>query len=224
MTDAPRAVIFDMDGVLIDSYAAHLAAWQRLGRRVGREVTEEQFVLTFGRRNPEIMHTLWGDAVPPEQVDDLARWKEAEYRDILREAFPAMPGARALVRALRAAGFRVAIGSSGPPENVDVAVRGLGCEGAFDATVDGYQVTRGKPHPEVFLKAAEKVGVPPARCAVVEDAVPGVQAAVAGGMTAVAITGTAPRERLIEAGAALVVDSLEELSPARFAALIDARG
>ncbi len=218
-----RAVIFDMDGVLIDSYRAHFRAWQAVGERLGRTLTEEEFAATFGRRNREIFRTLWGEAISDTEAERLGEWKENVYRDLLREDFPKMDGAEDLVDALAAAGFRLAIGSSGPPGNIEVAVEGLGRPGAFDATVSGADVTHGKPDPEVFLTAAEKLGVEPAACAVVEDAPAGIEAARRAGMTPVAVTGTAPRKALEAAGAARVVESLRELSPEGLAALIDAR-
>lgn len=218
----PRAVIFDADGVLVDSYRAHFEAWKAMGRELGMDLAEETFAATFGRRNEDLMHDLWGEAVAPEDVPAWSDWKEATYREILRRDFPAMDGARDLIDALRDAGFRLAVGSSGPPENVAACLRGLQRAGAFDATVDGSQVARGKPEPEVFLTAAEKLAVPPARCAVVEDAVAGVEAAKRAGMAAVGLTGTTTREALA-AQADRVVDSLRDLSPETIAALIDGR-
>jgi beta-phosphoglucomutase len=217
-----RAVIFDADGVLVDSYRAHFEAWKAMGRELGMDLAEETFAATFGRRNEDLMHDLWGDAVAEDDVPAWSDWKEATYREILLRDFPAMDGARELIDALRDADFRLAVGSSGPPENVAVCIQGLEREAAFDATVDGSQVTRGKPEPEVFLKAAEKLGVPPARCAVVEDAVAGVEAAKRAGMAAVGLTGTTTREALAPR-ADRVVDSLRDLSPEALAALIDGR-
>jgi len=217
-----RAVIFDVDGVLVDSYRAHFEAWRAMGRQLGQDLTEERFAASFGRRNPELMHDLWGDAVPEDRYDWWGDWKEATYRRILMHEFPAMEGARDLIDALKAAGFHLAVGSSGPPENVAAALEGLERGGAFDARVDGSEVARGKPDPTVFLTAAAKLGIEPARCAVVEDAPAGVEAARRAGMVPIALTGTAPRDRLA-AYAVLVVDSLRELSPGRIAGLIDAR-
>ena len=217
-----RAVIFDMDGVLIDSYRAHLEAWQRLGENLGRPVTEEAFVQTFGRVNREIFRHLWGDAFTDAEIDRWGDWKEQAYREIILKRFPGMDGAADLLDALKAAGFALAIGSSGPPENVAAALVGLRREAIFDAIVHGREVTHGKPHPEVFLKAAEKLGLEPRACAVVEDSLAGLEAAQRAGATPIGITGTFPRERLAEK-AALVVDSLRELTPEKIASLIDAR-
>ena len=217
-----QAVIFDMDGVLIDSYHAHFEAWQRLGRELGRPITEAMFVPTFGRRNVEIFHMLWSNALSESEADTWGDWKERQYRQIITEHFPGMDGAAELLDALKAAGFALAIGSSGPPENVAAAIQGLGRPDLFDAYVSRDDVTHGKPHPEVFLKAAEKLGVEPRRCAVVEDALAGLEAAGRAGMTPIALVGTFKREELAPK-AALVVDSLRELSPARIAALIDSK-
>jgi len=213
-------VIFDMDGVLVDSYRAHFESWRRMGREVGMEMDEAQFAATFGRTTREIIRSLWGDRVPPET--DISVWddrKEALYRDILREGFPAMDGAPELLGALHKAGFALAIGSSGPPENVALVRELLDGAEHIAATVTGREVTHGKPHPEVFLTAAGKLGLAPACCAVVEDAPAGLEAARRAGMAAIAITGTAERARLAER-AHRVVDSLRELSPGGIEGLI----
>ena len=208
-----RAVIFDMDGVLVDSYEAHFASWNRMLRTKGLEMSHDDFAATFGRTSREIIRQFWPDAAGDDAT--VAAWdaeKEAAYRAILREHFPAMDGAAELIAALHEAGFALAIGSSGPPENVQVVLECLPHGELFDAKVTGRDVTHGKPHPEVFQKAAAKLGVEPARCAVVEDAPAGVEAALRAGMTPVALTGTAERAKLAEK-AAIVVDSLRELSP-----------
>jgi beta-phosphoglucomutase len=132
-----------------------------------------------------------------------------------------MPGAAALIADLHAAGFKLAIGSSGPPENVALVQQKIPHGDLILATVDGSQVKRGKPDPEVFLAAAGKLSVAPARSAVIEDAVVGIQAAKAAGMTAIALTGTAPRDELAKL-ADHVVDALTDLTPAIIRQLIDA--
>jgi len=215
-----RAVIFDMDGVLVDSHEAHFEAWKRLAGRLGRTITKEGFATVFGRKNRDIIKALWGDGVLEDETEALGDWKEDQYREILRENFPAMDGAAELLDALKAAGFLLAVGSSGPPENVRIVLEGLGRARLFDATVTGAEVKVGKPDPEVFLKASEKLGIHPRCCAVVEDAVAGVEAARRAGMTPIALVGTAPRETLAEAGADLVVESLRDLTPDRISGLI----
>ena len=215
-------VIFDMDGVLVDSYRAHFESWRRLGRLHGLEMTEGQFAATFGRTSRDIIEHLWPGAATEDQAIEWDRYKEALYREMISADFPEMPGAGELIAALAEAGFAMAIGSSGPPENVAAVLAKLHGAGHIAATVTGLEVTRGKPDPEVFLKAAGKLGLPPSRCAVIEDAPAGLEAARRAGMTAIAITGTASREALAQR-ADRVVDRLSELTPAGIAAMIQSR-
>jgi beta-phosphoglucomutase len=218
---ADRAVIFDMDGVLVDSYAAHLLAWQRMAAAHGLEITEAQFAAGFGKTGRENIATLWPGLVRPEDVQALDDEKEACYRQIIDGDFPEMPGAGRLMRELHEAGWALAIGSSGPAANVEVVARRLSEGRLLGATVHGLEVPRGKPDPAIFLLAARKLHVAPPRCVVVEDAPAGIAAARAAGMPAVAVTGTVPRDKLT--GADLIVDSLTELSAAVLGALIDRR-
>jgi HAD superfamily hydrolase (TIGR01509 family) len=215
------AVIFDMDGVLVDSYHAHFESWRGVYNELGIEYSEAAFAADFGRTSHDILQRKFGDELSDEKMRDIDERKEALYREIIRANFPAMDGAAELVEALRADGFRLAIGSSGPPENVALVQEQFMGSGKIDAVVTRADVTRGKPDPQVFLVAAERLGVPPALCAVVEDAAHGITAAQRAGMTAIALTGTLEREALSAADA--VVDSLRQLSPERIRALISTR-
>jgi beta-phosphoglucomutase len=217
------AVIFDMDGVLVDSYRAHWQSWQFMADELGKGLTEEQFVSTFGRTSREIIAEHWGaDALTPVEIAEFDKKKEALYREIVARDFPVMEGAVELIKDLHAAGFRLAVGSSGPPENVALAVERLGAQSFFDALVTGKDVTRGKPDPQVFLVAAQKLGVPPRNCAVVEDAPVGIAAANAARMTSIALVSTGHTPESV-GDAVLVVRSLRELSASRIAGLIAGR-
>ncbi len=217
-----EAVIFDVDGVLVDSYRAHFRSWRELARELGFELTEEEFAQTFGQTSREIIRRFRRGPEPDEaEVKKLDDRKEALYRQIVSEDFPAMDGARQLVEAFYREGIRVAVGSSGPPENVELALDRLCVRDKVAAVVTGRDVTRGKPDPQVFLIAAERLGVPPSRCVVVEDAPAGIQAAKAAGMAAVALVSTGRSGRDFEAvGPNLVVHSLRELSLERLRSLI----
>jgi len=219
MTDE-LAVIFDMDGVLVDSYHAHFKSWQALAAEEGLAISEADFASQFGRTSREIIAVYWGHGSYTErEIAELDDRKEAHFRRVLEADFPVMPGATDLLRSLDDAGFALAVGSSGPPANVELVLDRLGNRSLFRAVVTGRDVTRGKPDPQVFLVAAERLGVPPGRCAVVEDAAPGVEAANAAGMASVGLASTArTRESLAQAD--LVVDSLAELSPRLFRDLI----
>jgi beta-phosphoglucomutase len=215
------AVIFDMDGVLVDSYRAHHESWRALAEEHGIGMSEARFAELFGRTSREIIGELWRPGMSEQRIAAMDARKEGFYRAILEENFPAMDGAVALIDSLVAAGFALAVGSSGPPENIELSLQKLGRAQCFGACVTGMDVARGKPDPEVFLLAAERLGVKPSQCAVIEDAPAGIAAARAAGMTAMALTGTALAAKL--GTAHLVVDSLRELTPERIAALIRTR-
>jgi beta-phosphoglucomutase len=205
------AVIFDVDGVLVDSYEAHFASWRKLYGELGRDYTETAFAADFGRTSRDILRRTLGPETTDVRIQSLDQRKEALFREILRADFPAMDGAVELIEALAADGFAIAVGSSGPPENIQLTLEKLGCAKHVGAIVTGADVQRGKPDPQVFQLAAERLGLPAASCAVVEDAVHGIEAARRAGMIAIALTGTATRHQL--AAANLIVDSLRELSP-----------
>ncbi len=210
---AEHGVIFDMDGVLVDSYKAHQESWRRLGREAGFEMSEAQFVATFGRTSREIIADFWPHlATTQAQVAAFDARKEELFRAILEADFPAMDGAGELIDALHAAGYSLAIGSSGPPENVALVIQRLGRREKFAAVVTGMDVTRGKPDPQVFLLAAERLGLPRERCLVVEDAPTGVAAAKAAGMKCIGLA-TPPRDPAVLVQADRVVSSLRQLSP-----------
>lgn len=211
---AQLAVIFDMDGVLVDSYAAHFESWRRLAKERGFEFTKEQFLTTFGRVSREVVVECGLLESPtPEAIAEIDDAKEAHFRDILCETFPPMDGAVELIDSLAEQGIPLAVGSSGPPENVALIIDLLGTRERFDAVVTGVDVSHGKPHPEVFLKAAERLGAEPCDCVVIEDAVAGIAAAHAAGMTCLALVSTGHTTEEL-AAADQVVHSLRELTPA----------
>lgn len=203
-------VIFDMDGVLADSGRAHFESWRRLAAETGRpDITEAQFTEMFGGRSAEII-AAWFDERRPEVVRRLDDRKEAIYRDLIRENVPEMPGARALVAALHDRGVRVAVGSSGPPENVALICEGMSLSPYLSAVVTGFDVERGKPDPQVFLLAAERMEVAPTSCVVIEDAPLGIEAARRAGMRCVALASSHGAEAL--AAADRVVTRLSDLT------------
>ena len=205
-------VIFDMDGVLVNSYRAHFLSWEKIARRYGLSMSEKEFAGTFGRTSRDIIGQLWPGRFDDAQMAEFDAAKEQAYREILRADFPEMDGASELIAALHQSGFRMAIGSSGPAANVELVRQCLRNGKLISAIVCGAEVKHGKPDPQVFLIAARKLDLPPAQCAVIEDAPVGVEAARRARMAAIALTGTAPRTVLAER-AHLVVDSLRELTP-----------
>lgn len=214
------AAIFDMDGVLVDSNAAHFAAFHRIGRELGQAWTDADLQQTFGMHNNQIFPLLLGRPIPHEEVQELAARKEAYYRELARESLQPIAGAVPLFWALRAAGWKTAIGSSGPGQNVRLAIDVLGIGDALDAVVTGDDILHGKPDPDVFLKCVDRLGVPANQCVVLEDAPQGVTAAHRAGIVALALTSSRPREML--AHAEWIVDALAEVTPEALADLVRA--
>jgi beta-phosphoglucomutase family hydrolase len=212
--------IFDWDGVIVDSSRAHETAWERLGAETGRPLPAGHFKAGFGRKNEHIIPKILGWDLPPGQVTALGRRKEELYREVLRQTgVEPLPGVREFLAALHAAGVPCAVGSSTERLNIDTIMGVIGLDRYFSTIVAADDVTRGKPDPQVFLLGAQRLGVPPARCVVFEDALAGLEAARAGGMKAVAVATTHPAEAL-RAHADRVVHRLDELAVADLQSLV----
>lgn len=217
------AVIWDVDGTLLDSADQHYRAWVGFAADIGRPFTRADFAATFGMRNPEIIRQLFDPASTDAVCADLGARKEGYYRAAVRaEGVTLLPGVADLLRGFAAAGWPQAVGSSAPRGNLDLLLDVTQTATYFAAVVTGDDVSRGKPDPEVFLTAAAKLGADPHRCVVFEDAAAGVQAARAAGMKCVAVTfvGHHPADALRAAGADVVVGSLEEITVEEVAALV----
>ena len=204
-----------MDGTLVDSRAMHWRSWQEALAAAGVAVTEAQFLATFGQRNDRILERWLGERATPARIREVGDAKEVAYRRMVaEEGLAPLPGAADWVRRLDAAGWRQAIASSAPRLNVEVVLRVIGLERLFGAVVAAEDVRHGKPDPEVFLTAAERLGVPPGRCVVVEDAEHGIEAARRGGMRAIGVGGVQGE---------VTVPSLEDLPPDAFEILVTGR-
>jgi beta-phosphoglucomutase family hydrolase len=198
----PQAVIFDLDGTLVDNMRFHIEAWVAMARSLGVALTVERVEHEFnGKRNEEIFPALLGRPVPPEELTRLAEEKESHYRQLFAPHLAPVRGARELIVRLREAGLGLAVASAAPRANRSFVLDGLGLREHFAHVLGAEDVKRGKPHPDLFLAAAQALGVDPATCIVFEDAVLGVHAARAAGMLAAGITTLMPAEVLREAGA-----------------------
>ncbi len=208
MTDQTGLLaIFDHDGVLADTLALHQEAWVNLGRQEGLPITEAFVLETFGMTNPAIFRRLLGDQISLEQIKRFGDLKEAQYRAAARSKIELVDGVVPLITQLRTRGFKTAVGTSGPRANVLVTLEKGGLVDSFDTIVALEDVERGKPDPEVFLKASRFLQKPPSATAVFEDAVVGIRAAKAAGMYAVGLTTTTDGVTLRQAGADEVVES-----------------
>ena len=205
-----------MDGVLVDSGDVHFMAWSKLGEEIGVPHTRAFFDSTFGMHNDQIF-PLWLGDIEAQEMARMAGRKEALYRDLAPTRLRALEGATELVQALHRECIPLAVGSSGPLANVALILRILGIEKCFSALSTGEDVTHGKPHPQVFQVAAQRLGVEPSACLVVEDAPQGIEAARRAGMKVVAVTSSRPAAEL---PADLVVTSLLELSVSRLRSLV----
>ena len=211
-------IIFDLDGVLVDTGWAHRQAWFDLAEKEGFCMSDEFFYSTFGMQNYQIIPMLLGRKLPAEEVNRLSGWKEERYRELITKKLVLAQGAEKLLKELKSKGFLLAVGSSAPRANLDIVLKHLDVRDYFDAYVTGEDVSEGKPAPETFLKAAKKLSLPPGRCVVVEDAVQGVEAGKAAGMPVAAITTTRSRADLQKAD--IIVDSLAELNAQDFVELL----
>jgi HAD superfamily hydrolase (TIGR01509 family) len=211
------AVLWDLDGTLVDSEEYHWLSWRGAMRAEGIDLSYERFLASFGQRNDRILAGWLGADADPGRVRRVGDEKEAEYRRLAEErGLTPLPGAREWLEALHAAGWKQAIASSAPRLNVETMLRVLQLDRLLDAVVSAEDVTRGKPEPDVFLAAAAKLAVPPSRCIVVEDAAAGVEAGRRAGMRTIGVNA---RTQL---GADLSVRSLADLQPDAFERLLAA--
>ena len=215
-----RGAIFDWDGVIINSAEQHEISWDRLAKECGKTLPENHFKRGFGMKNEVIIPELLGWTLVPVEIRILSLRKEAIYREVVREqGMTALSGVEPWLRALRDEGIPCAIASSTHRENITTTLDVLGLEEFFSTIVTAEDVKRGKPDPEVFLTAAQRIGVEPGDAVVFEDALVGIAAAQAAGMRVVALATTEPKEKLAHAD--WVVDRLDELSVVQ---LWDSRG
>lgn len=183
-----KAVLWDLDGTLVDSGDCHWRAWRDTMRGEGVNLAHQQFLESFGQRNDRILSTWLGADTPADRIQRVGEAKEAMYRELAqREGVVLLPGARKWVERLREARWRQAIASSAPRKNVEVLLEVGGIASLIDAVVSAEDVPRGKPAPDVFLAAAERIDVAPHRCVVVEDAPAGVEAGQRAGMRVIGV-------------------------------------
>lgn len=209
----PSAVLFDMDGTLVDNMRFHVQAWVAFARALGLEgEPEERFEREFaGKRNEEILAVLLGRPLPAEEATRLAEQKEAHYRALYAPHLAPLRGARELLTRLRQGGCPLAVATAAPAANRDFVLEGLGLRPFFSQVIGAEDVTRGKPAPDIFLASARALGVAPASCVVFEDALNGILAARAAGMFAVGVTTMLSEQTLREAGAHWVIRDFASL-------------
>jgi len=209
-----KGVLWDLDGTLVDSEEFHWLSWRDIMRAEGMELSYPQFLASFGQRNDRILAAWLGPDVEPVRMQRIGDDKEAEYRRLVEtHGLQPLPGAREWLARLRDAGWKQSIASSAPRLNAETMLRVLHLTEFMDAIVAAEDVTIGKPDPQVFLTAAAKLGIPPGRCIVVEDAAAGVEGARRGGMRSIGVTknGTLAADVFVTSLADLADDAFERL-------------
>jgi beta-phosphoglucomutase len=190
LTDVIKACIFDLDGVIVDTAHYHFLAWKRLAHELGFELTIEDNEKLKGvsrMESLEIILKLGGISLSEHDKEMLANKKNSWFVDYVERMAPEeiFPGVRQLIKELKARGIKVGLASSS--KNAKTVVQLLRIQNEFDAIVDGGMIRNSKPHPEIFLLAASKLGVDPKECLVFEDAEAGVEAALSAGMKCIGI-------------------------------------
>ncbi|HPS41802.1 MAG TPA: beta-phosphoglucomutase family hydrolase [Anaerolineaceae bacterium] len=210
-TDLPpfSAILWDMDGVLVDTFDGHFHAWKQTFDEMEHPFTLEDFRRTFGMNNCLIFRTLLGRELEEMEFQRLSDRKEELFRTSIRGTAQTLPSVRDWLERFKGWGIRQAVASSAPQANIDALLDELGIRGYFQAVVEGATL-RGKPDPAVFLLAAQLLGAKPSRCLVIEDSVAGVEAARRAGMCCVAVCTTNPPEKLTAAD--LIVQDLSSLT------------
>jgi len=214
MTQAKRALIFDMDGTIVDNMAFHTQSWVTFFERRGRDIDADEFFrTTAGRQGKEIIRSHMGEHLADDEVATLNREKESVYRELYAPHLKAVAGFEALIEQARLQHVALAVGTAAPPANVEFTLDGLDLRRHFDTVVGATDVPRGKPHPDVFIEAARRCGAEPENCIVFEDAPLGVEAARRAGMRTVVLTTTLPREAFTEFDNVIaIVSDFSELS------------
>ena len=210
------AVLWDLDGTLVDSEEYHWRAWKETLDRAGVAVTYQDFLSSFGQRNDAILAKWLGENAGAGKIEQIGNDKEERYRELVRqEGLVPLPGAAEWVTRLHQEGWRQAIASSAPRSNVETVLDALGMRPWFQAAVAAEDVREGKPAPDVFLAAAARLGAQPQGCVVVEDARAGIEAAQRAGMRSIAVGRNAS-----ELGADLAAARLSDLPSDAFSALL----
>jgi beta-phosphoglucomutase len=203
------AVIFDMDGVLADTGPIHYQSWVKIAKEIGKRFSKELFKSTFGKQSIPIIRKLVGTDYDEDLVRKWADLKEKYYREMLRDNIVPLPGVLRLLKELNRLKFKLAVGSSGPPENVDMLLNSLEIARYFNIVITASDVKNGKPAPDVFLIASEKLKILPSNCIVIEDAPVGIEAAKNAGMKCIALETTHPAKKLSMAD--LVISDLSKI-------------
>jgi beta-phosphoglucomutase family hydrolase len=207
------AALFDMDGVLVDNTDYHINAWLQFAQRHGFPLTKDQYVDNInGRVSADAMAYVFRRPIVTDELASLTEEKESVYRELYAPYLKPTPGLLAFLDQLKAENIKLAVGTSAPVSNVSFTLDGLLLRPYFDAIVDASMIQHGKPNPEIYLTAAQRLGIDPAYCVVFEDALAGIEAGLRAGMTVIALATTHTHAELADTGAALIIDDFTGLT------------
>ncbi len=193
-----KAVIFDLDGVIIDTKMLHYKAWKQFFNERGTAHSFAEFKRHFGKTNQLVFEKLI-PGLNQKQIAKLSSHKEALYRQLAIGSLKPTKGTVKLMKQLKKEGYKIALGTSAPAQNIQFTMDQIGIEKYFDAVVNGSDVKKGKPHPDIFLLCSKKINVAPENCTVIEDSKPGVEAAKRAGMKCIAVETTHTKKELSQA-------------------------
>jgi beta-phosphoglucomutase len=194
-----KAVIFDMDGVLVDNTAWHIKAWTTFCQRHSVNMSPEQILSNLGNTNKDYLNFLFARNLHPDESERYGREKEEIYRSIYKEYIKPFKGLMDFFNILEREKFAIGLATSAPSINVDFTLDNLGIKDRFQAIVDGSRINKGKPDPEIYLMAAGMLNIPPDNCIVFEDSIHGIQAAVSAGMSSIGVLSSQTKEKLSKA-------------------------
>lgn len=205
-----KAVIFDLDGTLIDNNAYHLQSWIKYLKNKNREISEEEYKANVnGRTNKDVIEYIYQRKMEDAEAMVYAHEKEAIYRELYQPHITPVAGLLPLLQKLKDQGIPMAIATSGIQVNIDFMFDNIPMREYFDVIVNSAHITKGKPDPEIYIKTAELLNVAPENCLVFEDAVVGINSAKAAGMKVVGVLTTHSAEEL--AGADVLIRDYTEL-------------
>jgi len=217
----PAAIIFDLDGTLIDNNSYHIEAWKVFYKRLNREWSDEEYKTEFnGKINRDIFNYIFQRELMPEEINAFTNEKEALYRQLYAPYISPIHGLIEVLNQMQSASIKMAIATSGLPENVRFMFDYVPIEKYFEKVVDATYITHGKPNPEIFLKAASFVKADPIHCIAFEDSVAGVRSAKSAGMKVVGLTTTHTKEDMQEAD--LIIKDYTEINLASLLQLMNA--
>ncbi len=193
-----KAVIFDLDGTLLDNNSYHLKSWLEYLKNIGRNISEEEYNANInGRTNKDVIQYIYNRQMPEEEILKYTLEKEALYRKLYKPFIKPLFGLIDFLEVLKNKGIPMAIATSGIQPNIDFMFEEVPIKQYFTEVVNSSHITKGKPDPEIYLKVASLLQISPKNCLVFEDAVVGIKSAKAAGMKVIAVATTQPKEELL---------------------------